>query len=326
MSPEAMDARTALVSTLQQAIAGYGADLLLAVPKANVLAVPKASAAAAAPPARLEPMPETSAAVAAEATALVRPQPTPPAPTPRERERTGVPGSSPPLAPQPLPSPTAAAPSGPRPGERPAPAPVPPEPSSPQDPLHRLKTEVLACKKCKLCETRKAVVFGEGTHTPEVMFVGEAPGAVEDQTGRPFVGPAGQLLDRILDGAMGLRREDVFIANVNKCRPPGNRDPEPDEVAACLPYLRQQVELLQPKVLVALGRVAAHNLLDTQAPMRELRGRELHYLGIPVVVTWHPAYLLRDPSRKVETWADIKRVNRLLGRPEDPRRTPPAEA
>jgi DNA polymerase len=196
----------------------------------------------------------------------------------------------------------------------------------PEDPLLRLRAEAISCRKCKLCDSRKSVVFGEGTRRPEVLFVGEAPGAVEDQTGRPFVGPAGQLLDKILEGAMGYRREDVYIANINKCRPPGNRDPEPDEVAACMPFLRQQVALLQPKVIVALGRIAAHNLLGTDVPMRELRGRELSYDGIPVVVTWHPAFLLRDPSRKPETWQDIKRVNRMLGRPEDPRQATSAEA
>src|SRR5262249_60689341 len=116
--------------------------------------------------------------------------------------------------------------------------------------LAALRTEPLACRRCKLCSTRKTVVFGEGNTAPPVLFVGEAPGAVEDQTGRPFVGPAGQLLDRILQGAMGLPREAVFIANVNKCRPPGNRAPEPDEVAACLPFLQQQVELLRPRVIV----------------------------------------------------------------------------
>lgn len=305
-----IDARSALVSTLQQAIAGYGADLLLAVPRATAPSASTSAGGEAA--ASSSPTPVASAASTSTATSARTPPPASPerasaaiAPATKATERPNdrATWTAPPTA-----------------TEAPTPA------AANADPLHRLKTEVIACRKCKLCESRKTVVFGEGTRTPEVMFVGEAPGAVEDQTGRPFVGPAGQLLDRILDGAMGLRREDVFIANVNKCRPPGNRDPEPDEVAACLPYLRQQVELLQPKVLVALGRVAAHNLLDTQAPMRELRGRELHYMGIPVVVTWHPAYLLRDPSRKVETWADIKRVNRLLGRPEDPRRTPPAEA
>jgi DNA polymerase len=123
-----------------------------------------------------------------------------------------------------------------------------------------------------------------------------------------------------------MKRDDVYIANINKCRPPGNRDPQPEEVAACLPFLKLQVELLRPKVIVALGRIAAHNLLGTEEPMRELRGRNLHYEGIPVVVTWHPAFLLRDPSRKPETWQDIKRVNRMLGRPEDPRRATTTEA
>jgi DNA polymerase len=122
---------------------------------------------------------------------------------------------------------------------------------------------------------------------------------------------------------MGMRREDVFIANVNKCRPPDNRNPEADEVAACLPYLRRQVELLRPEVIVCLGRIAAQNLLGSTESTGALRGRTLDYLGIPVVVTWHPAYLLRDPSHKRETWDDIKRVNRLLGLPEIPSNTPP---
>jgi uracil-DNA glycosylase len=151
-----------------------------------------------------------------------------------------------------------------------------------------------------------------------VMFIGEAPGAREDASGRPFVGDAGQLLDRILQAAMGLERSEAFIANVNKCRPPGNRAPEPDEVAACLPYLKQQVELVQPKVLVCLGRTAAQNLLGSSDSIAKMRQQQHEYLGIPVVVTWHPAYLLREPSHKRETWEDIKRVNRLLGRPEVP--------
>jgi len=176
----------------------------------------------------------------------------------------------------------------------------------------------MPCTKCKLHQGRQTVVFGEGSPHAEVLFVGEAPGATEDRTGRPFVGEAGQLLDRILTGAMGLQRQDVYIANVNKCRPPGNRAPEADEVAACLPFLRQQIALLRPRVIVCLGRTAAHNLLGTTEPMRDLRGRDLAYDGTPVVVTWHPAYLLRDPSHKRETWDDIKRVNRLLGRPEVP--------
>ncbi|MBX3461752.1 MAG: uracil-DNA glycosylase [Planctomycetes bacterium] len=188
--------------------------------------------------------------------------------------------------------------------------------------LAALRAEVLPCTRCKLHRERNQVVFGEGSPNAEVLFIGEAPGAVEDQTGRPFVGPAGQLLDRILVGAMGLQRSDVYIANINKCRPPGNRAPEADEVAACLPYLRRQVDLLRPRAIVCLGRTAAQNLLGTTEPMRNLRGRDLAYAGIPVVVTWHPAYLLRDPSHKRETWEDIKRVNRLLGRPEVPGATP----
>ena len=152
------------------------------------------------------------------------------------------------------------------------------------------------------------------------MFVGEAPGAREDESGRPFVGPAGELLTRIIENAIGLPRAAVYIANVNKCRPPNNRDPEPDEVATCLPYLRAQIRAIRPAVIVALGRVAAHNLLSTTLSMTQLRGRELDYEGIPVVATWHPAYLLRQPSAKRETWDDIKRVNRLLGRPDVPSR------
>lgn len=184
--------------------------------------------------------------------------------------------------------------------------------------LQALRNEVLPCTRCKLHQGRQHTVFGEGNPRARVMFIGEAPGAREDQSGRPFVGDAGQLLDRIITGAMGLQRQDVYIANINKCRPPGNRAPEPDEVAACLPFLRQQIEIVRPEVLVCLGRTAAQNLLSTTASTTALRGRELEYLGIPVVVTWHPAYLLREPAHKRETWEDIKRVNLLLGRPEVP--------
>jgi DNA polymerase len=189
--------------------------------------------------------------------------------------------------------------------------------------LASLREEVLACRKCKLCEGRTNVVFGEGAPKAEVMFIGEAPGQTEDETGRPFVGRAGQLLTKIIENAMGLRREDVFIANINKCRPPGNRAPEPDEVAACLPYLRRQIDLVSPKVIVCLGKTAAANLLGDTRSVGKLRGLALTFSETPVVVTWHPAYLLRNPAAKPETWADIKRVNQMLGRPEvPPRRTP----
>lgn len=189
--------------------------------------------------------------------------------------------------------------------------------------LAALRQHIGACTRCKLSHGRTQVVFGDGSARARVMFIGEAPGFHEDRQGLPFVGAAGQLLDRIIENAMGLRRADTYIANVNKCRPPENREPEPDEVAACLPFLRQQVRIIRPAVIVCLGRVASSNLLGTSLPMKILRGRELTYEGIPVVVTWHPAYLLRNPGAKHETWDDIKRVNRLLGRPECPARAAP---
>ncbi len=195
---------------------------------------------------------------------------------------------------------------------------VPQAVNDPTESLEALKVEVLPCTKCKLAKTRTQVVFGEGNPRARVFFIGEAPGANEDRTGRPFVGRAGQLLDRIISNAMGLRREEVFIGNVNKCRPPGNRAPAPDEVAACLPYLKQQVAIIRPEVIVTLGRVAVGNLLGTSLPMGKLRGMTLDYQGTPVVATWHPAYLLRNPSAKAGTWEDIKRVNLLLGLPEIP--------
>lgn len=184
--------------------------------------------------------------------------------------------------------------------------------------LRELRREVLPCTRCKLHEHRQYTVFGEGNHNARVLFVGEAPGSQEDQTGRPFVGKAGQLLDRIIEGAMGLRRSDVYIANINKCHPPGNRDPQPDEVAACLPYLKRQVEIIRPEVIVCLGRVAGQNLLGSTESTTALRRRQHEYDGVPVIVTWHPAYLLRQPERKRDTWEDIKKVNRLLGLPEVP--------
>src|SRR5690606_26883780 len=208
------------------------------------------------------------------------------------------------------------------PESQPAPAAEPPPLELPAE-LDALRRIVTTCRRCKLCEHRTQTVFGEGAADARVMLVGEAPGAREDELGRPVVGQAGRLLTKIIENAMGLRRDEVYIANVNKCRPPNNRNPEPDEVAACLPYLRAQIRAIRPEVIVALGRVAAHNLLGTTRPMARLRGQPLEYEGIPVVATWHPAYLLRNPEAKVETWEDIKRLNRLLGRPAVP---PPAGA
>lgn len=208
--------------------------------------------------------------------------------------------------------------SPPQPAADDTPAPVAAVPA--EAALAALRAHIGDCTRCKLCRTRKNVVFGEGDPRARVLFIGEAPGFHEDQQARPFVGAAGQLLDRIIENGMGLRREQVFIANVNKCRPPDNREPEPDEVAACLPFLREQVRIIRPEVIVCLGRVATSNLLGTTLPMRAMRGRDLTYEGTRVVVTWHPAYLLRTPAAKAETWEDIKRVNRLLGQPERPAR------
>ncbi len=246
--------------------------------------------------------------------ATPRTQLSPPAATP--------PASPPPTSPQP--SLSTAPPATPRPAAPAAPRPAAPAPAAPAAnddrtaALAALRVEVMPCTRCKLHGGRNTVVFGEGSPHARVMFIGEAPGAKEDQTGRPFVGAAGQLLDKIVENAMGLRRTEVYIANINKCRPPDNRAPEADEVAACLPHLRRQIEIVRPEVIVCLGRTAAQNLLATTASTTALRGQSLSYMDIPVVVTWHPAYLLREPAHKRETWDDIKRVNRLLGRPEVP--------
>ena len=169
------------------------------------------------------------------------------------------------------------------------------------------------CTRCKLSTTRKTIVFGVGAADASLMFVGEAPGAEEDRRGEPFVGRAGQLLDRMV-AAMGWNRETIYIANVLKCRPPGNRDPEPDEVAACEPFLAEQIDAIRPAVIVTLGRPASHLLLRTNAPISSLRGRFQDYRGIPVMPTFHPAYLLRSPNRKRAAWDDLKQVMGALDR------------
>lgn len=173
-----------------------------------------------------------------------------------------------------------------------------------------LEAEVSACTKCPLHQTRTQTVFGVGNRHAKWMFIGEAPGAEEDRQGEPFVGKAGQLLNAILF-AMGLKREEVFICNVLKCRPPGNRDPQPEEVAQCEPYLIRQIELIQPKLIVALGRHAAHSLLKTEVPLGKLRGQQLSYHGTPLFVTYHPAYLLRNPADKRKVWDDMRRAMSL---------------
>jgi DNA polymerase len=169
----------------------------------------------------------------------------------------------------------------------------------------------MGCPRCALAQTRTRVVFGEGDPAARVMVVGEAPGEQEDRTGRPFVGRAGKLLDLLL-ASVGFPRETVYICNVLKCRPPQNRNPRPEEVAACSPYLLRQVDLVRPEAIVAFGLFAAQTLLASDRPMRELRGRAHEYRGIPVVPTYHPAALLRTPAWVRATWDDLQRLRTIL--------------
>jgi DNA polymerase len=180
--------------------------------------------------------------------------------------------------------------------------------------LDGVRQELGDCQRCKLAKTRKTIVFGQGNPEAALMFVGEAPGADEDEQGLAFVGKAGQLLTKIIE-AMGMKREDVFIANILKCRPPQNRNPEPDEVLACHPFLEKQIAAIQPKVIVGLGKFGAQWLLKTMEPITRLRGRLGQFQGITVMPTYHPAYLLRNPGAKKEVWEDMKAVREILGRP-----------
>ena len=174
------------------------------------------------------------------------------------------------------------------------------------------KRRLARVSRCKLHTLgRKHVVFGVGNPNADLMFVGEAPGADEDQQGEPFVGRAGQLLTKIIE-AIDLKREDVYIANVIKCRPPGNRNPEPDEVEQCQPFLFRQIDAIKPKVIVALGKFAAQSLLQSTDPITRVRGREFSYRGATLIPTFHPAYLLRNPSAKREVWEDMKKVRAIL--------------
>jgi uracil-DNA glycosylase family 4 len=168
------------------------------------------------------------------------------------------------------------------------------------------------CSRCKLHTLgRKQIVFGVGNPNADLMFVGEAPGADEDEQGIPFIGRAGQLLTKIIE-AIDLKREDVYIANIIKCRPPQNRNPEPDEVASCEPFLFRQIDVIKPKVIVALGKYAAQTLLRSETPISRLRGQQFDYRGAKLIPTFHPAYLLRNPSSKREVWEDMKLVRSLL--------------
>ena len=175
-----------------------------------------------------------------------------------------------------------------------------------------LQAKVAACTKCELHSSRTQTVFGVGNHNADVLVIGEAPGLDEDAQGEPFVGRAGALLNAMLQ-AIDLQREQVYIANILKCRPPGNRDPHVDEVAQCQPYLQQQIELLQPKVIFAVGRIAAQSLLQSDDAVGKLRGKLHDYQGIPLLVSYHPAYLLRKPTEKRKAWQDLLRLRAVLG-------------
>ena len=180
--------------------------------------------------------------------------------------------------------------------------------------LAELRAAIGDCRRCRLCEKRNTIVFGVGNPDAEIMFIGEGPGYEEDKQGEPFVGRAGQLLTQIITKGMQMQRSDVYIANVVKCRPPENRNPEPDEIAACEPFLVKQLELIRPKIIVALGKFAAQTLLKDTTPITRLRGKWQSYHGIKLMPTLHPAYLLRNPKDKRLVWEDIKAVLRETGR------------
>ncbi len=194
-------------------------------------------------------------------------------------------------------------------------APVPQSTPSPAD-LSELKEYIGDCKRCKLCNGRKNIVFGEGSENARIMFIGEGPGVDEDIQGRPFVGAAGKLLTDIIEKGIKIKREEVYIANVIKCHPPGNRDPEKDEVKTCIPFLKKQIEIIKPEVICTLGRIAARELLERDFKITMERGRWQTYMNIPLMPTYHPAYILRNPGKeralKGEVWQDIQKIMALL--------------
>jgi len=180
------------------------------------------------------------------------------------------------------------------------------------DTLDAIRDDLGECTRCPLCHARTRIVFGEGAPQADLVFVGEGPGQDEDRCGRPFVGAAGQLLTKII-AAMNLSREDVYIANIVKCRPPNNRAPTAEEIGSCLPFLRRQLAVIRPRVICTLGNVAARALLDTDRPISRIRGRFHEFMGIAVMPTFHPAYLLRQPDKKRDVWNDIQQVMKRLG-------------
>ncbi|NCD22751.1 MAG: uracil-DNA glycosylase [Spartobacteria bacterium] len=243
----------------------------------------------------------------------------------KEQGVTHVPSSGKKFAKRPPVSPTAdrrppTSDLGPRTSAAP-PAPPPPPvarvpakpPKGGKDTLESLAAEVAACQACKLAGTRTNTVAGEGCLNPDILFIGEGPGADEDEQGRPFVGRSGQLLTKMIV-AMGYTREQVFIGNIVKCRPPGNRAPTPEEMAGCIPYLKRQIAVIKPKLIVCLGATAARGLVNETLPIGKARGQWREFEGIPVMLTFHPAYLLRDPRQKAPCWSDLKAVLARLGK------------
>jgi uracil-DNA glycosylase family 4 len=198
---------------------------------------------------------------------------------------------------------------------KPSPYPLPEGEGTSSSPLQLevIRAEIGDCQRCKLAPTRTNIVFGSGNPNAELMFVGEAPGYDEDKQGLPFVGRAGQLLTKIIE-SINLKREDVYICNVLKCRPPDNRNPEPDEVGSCNPFLRMQLAAIRPKIVCCLGTFAAQTVLQTAAPISKLRGRFFDMDGMRVIATFHPAYLLRSPEKKREVWEDMKQIRAELFR------------
>ena len=191
--------------------------------------------------------------------------------------------------------------------------------SNPRADLAELNRSILQCRQCRLHESKTHYVPGEGSNHPDIIFIGEGPGQTEDQFGRPFIGNAGQLLDKIIQ-KMGYRREDLFISNVVKCRPPNNREPLHDEVEACLPFLHRQIELLNPKIIVCLGKVALNNLLGTSHSMGRIRGQLLSFNDIPLIPTYHPSYILHKKEKeeisqaKREVWEDMQKVLTIIAK------------
>ena len=179
--------------------------------------------------------------------------------------------------------------------------------------LEDLRAHIGDCRQCKLHEGRKQLVFGEGSPHARLVFVGEGPGREENLVGKPFVGKAGELLSKIIENGMGLSRKDVYICNIVKCRPPNNRDPEEDEIKTCMPFLKQQVNIIRPEVICALGRVAGQALLGGDFKISRERGKWFTYMGIPLMATYHPAYLLRNGSAKRQVWDDVKKIMKHLG-------------